>query len=120
MSRANEIYFVELQARDGDWLRVNLHPATRSWCDGWMDCYASMAGPLLAARVRRQWSEEIVNSASAKTETSLGMSPGSPTAAQYRAAGERATSRALAMADAIDAYEAMAVPTRQVCKPGER
>ena len=109
MSKANEIYFVELQPLEGgEWLRVNLNPATSKWCEGWISCYVNQPGPRLAARVRRQWSDRIVDRASAKAEVDIGQVARQPTAAQYWAAGERA----LAHADALDAIEARSRPRR--------
>jgi len=100
-ARALTNYAVEVQHPECvDWTRILTD--ARGRCEGYFDCYREQPGPRLAVRVVRIEPLAVHSLALACDHVSIGWHAGSPTAEQYRAAGDRAH----AQADAIDAATA--------------
>ena len=100
-------YAVEVHRPErGDWIRIVTDK--RGHCEGYFECHRAAPGPRLAARVVQVEPFKVLAGAPACDRVALGMTAGSPTAEQYRAAG----TRAFALADAADAATARALRSK--------
>ena len=94
--KARKTYCIEVAYND-EW-RPICEGETRGYALGWLHCTKDAPGPRLACRVVDS-TGKVIESTPTKTDVSIGMIAGWPTAEQYERAGNEALERARQIRD---------------------